>query len=407
MTFLADVTVPLVIGLVVGALLAGLALMTVPGWQNWLRSAHGRTAWFSVLSFVGGAIALGLLEYSLHATPPWWYYIAHHVFALLSSVGLVGLIFELGLRNALLRECTHEMRRLFDTDPHLAQTLSLKKRQELVKGSLTAHLKGPGEAIYWGVVHRYLLEQTFLRTTFDYTVTIDDLRQDISAPTNGEEFTVPQGDYYKRSVRCSFEKEFSPEQKLIGCILAEHDQELVRWFEDRQCLFREVVYLREAHRTQLIQLLSAAAGHQRRLLDAIFNFSVWIDHQCIEIQNLSLHLGGKAAVLELKTPDSLQGRSVLHEIRLETVISKENWKYPVHLVDPSLNPVITFEYLAITISNASVEPFLNTRAPFAPQIQPDDKARRITVRPSAGEGDPWVFPNSGALFTWDCGGTTH
>ena len=212
-----------------------------------------------------------------------------------------------------------------------------------------------------------------------------------------------------------FTRGFLPQQTLLGCVLDEDP--LQGLFDKPTYLFREALHLTDSDKQSLKRLLAGVGGlpapHPTQLytrlggilesvkelftgpppeaspsrvfsdrFGGIFDLRVRIDDQPVSVDSPSLDAAHQSIILPLRLP-GLRERSVLHEIELTTVIAKDR-QYPVHLVDPTLDPTIVFDYRAAKeIESAAVEAFFNRKNPFASKIQ--HYGHRITLR--AGSRD--------------------
>ncbi|MCH7736033.1 MAG: hypothetical protein IH872_01395 [Chloroflexi bacterium] len=83
------------------------------------------------------------------------------------------------------------------------------------------------------------------------------------------------------------------------------------------------------------------------------------------------------------------------------MISKAAEAYPIHLVDPSLDPQFIFCY-PHTLRGGCIEHYLHSQRPFDPQIEQHEGYIEMNVRSTDNDGSPvWVFPDSGVVYTWN------
>jgi len=243
------------------------------------------------------------------------------------------------------------------------------------------------------------MRHALFRQSFLYHAELTELSSDVSVTVGNEQLVFRRNDYYNPTVAFQFDRAFVPSQNLLGCILGEHDKELPAWFNREDCLFREVMYLIPRDLENMIRLLRDKVDGWESLLDRIFKVETSVNGVNMKTKDPILDSSGRWVALELQFPEGLGGMIANHRVRVSGLISKIIGKYPVHLVEPTLNPHITFSYEARGIREVSYEPFLNSEKPFEPDVQRGRHYITVAARSNVGE-DIWVFPNSGVVFTW-------
>ena len=371
-----------------GAFLMWVIFLTRERLRAWIQSLHGRAIFVAALALVISLSGLLVLE-TLHnpASRPWWHHLLLHLFALLGSVGAVGLIFELILKVSLFDEFRTELRSLFHIDQTVAESLSPAIRQQLVLHTLITHLgRKEGEAIYNAVVHRYFSERPFFREGYVYEVTLDDLEDDRALTCDNGSVILSKAQYFELRVTCRFTRAFVSHQRAIGCILSDGD--LMAWFQKRECLFREIIYLDDDDQAQLHALLTRSPDSVGSIAKQLCTLRVLLNYHSIPIRNTFLSPSRTSIEFDLAVPEHSHSSPLVHEIHLSTIISKAVRKYPIHLVDPTLNPKFVISYPARDITRVSQATFMHSQSPFEPNVEADTVERRVIIMALAGEQDP-------------------
>lgn len=93
---------------------------------------------------------------------------------------------------------------------------------------------------------------------------------------------------------------------------------------------------------------------------------------------------------------NLVGNSVTFEYRYSTKIEKTGHVYMQNVIVPTKNVAIEFDYSLVDIGRVNVfDFFVSRRKPSIKMTRSPDDPRSVGL-----ELDDWVFPKSGALFSW-------
>jgi len=338
--------------------------------------------------------------------------LAHHVFAIVSAVGIVGFIYEMFAHRRLAQEILDQMRTLLNEDPTSAQSLSNEARQERVANTLKAHLGARmGAAIYEGLVKRYLVYHTAYREDATYKITLKELQEDITITSGTEHETavmLSKENYFKLFAHYSFIREITDSQRLIACTLSETEgyTALYSLFRQPECLIREVVQLDEHDKQKIDKLFKDfdKPDSTVAVINQLFSFQAFLDGQEVTVKHQLIDAGlqsGCTFSWNMILPSEIAHRkSVKYDIKVRSICAKSFHRFPVLLGEPALNPEIELTYPS-GLKVATV-PFINGDEPFDPRkIMNDPEECKITVAISGiNGGEAWVFPNSGVLFVW-------
>jgi hypothetical protein len=358
----------------------------------------------SILMTLVGLLGLVTLQLIAAQREELWYHFMTHLFSLVGSAGLVGLIFESMFR----KEAIDQFARLFDGDPHFAAALSQDARQRRVRNTLKAQLGSEiGEALYDGVVSRYLVANSPYKKQFVYEAVLADLAADVKLAPN---VILAKSAYYRLTMTERFQRPFrhAPSRMQIGCILTDDFPEVDYWFSKKNCIFRETLVLSGGDRDAVRDLFSKlSAADLLRAVSLILTIEkVSINGTSLEIVSAAMAPSGNSVGIVLKVPRSLTiaaqaGSLAWYEITISGLIAKSARKYPVILAEPTEDPMITLRYPAAGIQRMVAAPFFTGQDPFKPRIAPRDDLRQITVSfPRIQDKHVWVFP-SGTIFLWD------
>ncbi|MCG3145035.1 MAG: hypothetical protein HONDAALG_02576 [Gammaproteobacteria bacterium] len=324
----------------------------------------------------------------------------------LISAGFLGLIFQIFFRRKLAREFEEQIQDLFYSGP-LAKNLKEDARKNLVSGVLTAHLgEEEGEAIFDGIVEGYIVGTSPFRRNFRYDVVISDLKNDIQIKSkNGQEtfVTLDKAAYYGVDVHLRYERQLGNNLTTIGCVLLDDSQELKYWFDKDDCLFRDVVSLNEQDRQIIIDTLTKRSGEIKvdDVLCSIFKLQIKINGTVVESDKISVIRDGKSIEYRLKGIQQIAKKNTAklaeYEIKVISLMSRESRNYPIRLIEPCKNPVVTFSYLAGDISNVKVFEFFSDST----DIDHREDIKRVTIQPRQMMRNKWIFPVSGVTFSWD------
>lgn len=352
-----------------------------------------------LLCFFLGLIGLVVLNYFDSQPRQVWHYFGFELFALLASVGLVGVLFETLLREQLLAA----VRGLFDTDPRLAGSLKDEVRAKLVESSLKGHLgEREGKAIYDNIVRRYLEnKENPFRHNVDYNINIRNLPNAITIGEGDSKMVMDKDRYYHLITRYEFKKAFKwPTHLFVGCIFKDDAEEQNMWFGRQDCLFRNTIPLKiEDSESILGRLENLKPEELLQAISPIFKVKVEINGQIAQIdqQGTKLSSSKKSVEIKLVTPGCAATEEASFSIQVESVIDKAGHRVHVVLPDPSCAPRIVFSWASAT-GIKEVDPilFFTTSEPYLVNIDRDIPDRIAVIVPE----DHWVFPHSGVVFTW-------
>ncbi len=356
----------------------------------------------SLLAALAGVLGLTLVQQGADRMDEVWYHLLTHLFALIGSAGFIGFIFEFLFR----RDAIEQFARLFDGDPRFAAALSQDARRRSVANTLRAQL-GPeiGEALYEGIVSRYLVADSPYKKQFVYEAVLDDLAADVELAPG---IVLSARDYYRLTMTMRFQRPFRyTSTMLIGCILTDDFAELNHWFRQENCIFRDTLVLTASDRQTVKGHWgrTAAADLARAVAPILTLEKLTIDDIPLEIASAAMAPSGNSAGLTLKVPRSLKQSAqdsplAWYEMAVSGLIDKKARKYPVILSEPTEDPVITLRYPAAGIQHVMAAPFFTGQEPFKPTIV--HAKDQVTVSfPRIQEKHAWVFPNSGTIFLWD------
>jgi hypothetical protein len=353
----------------------------------------------SLISMLAGVLGLVLLDDHFKAfEASGWFYLGHHFCALLGSVGLVGLFFETILRGRAREELLTHLRRLFILDREFTKSLNPETRQQFVRDSLKTHLgDDTGEAVYDAVVSRYLERKVVCRRDYGITISLTPLAHDVVLPGG---LTLRADRYFRLVVSLQFTRMYDPVDTFhVGCIWNEDAQELNRWFDKVDCMFREVVLLERDDQNRLCELARRLPDDQTRhtFFNQLFDLEISLDHQKLPPKSIVLDPGGHSADLSFSIPKTIKAGLKRHSVCVQTYIARAAGQYPVVLAEPTQNPQISFRYPAGIEALAS--PYFTSKRLFDPDIS--NRNKEISIRLKLNGDEPgWVCPSSGVIFHW-------
>lgn len=366
---------------------------------------------FSVIARISALLVLiGLLAFFIlsfrHPEPePWWVFLGLHLSAVLASVGLVELLFEVSVKKAFFEEVVATLLDLFSNDIRLAKNLHEETRKTLVGNTLRAQLGAEmGSAVYSGLVERYF-EKTFVRRRFHHQTFFEDLPADLTLGTGADAVVLRANSYFRLSIDFHFRRAFVTANPVFAFSISDDIDELYGLFRTPECLFREQIDLQTADREKLGALMRTQGQDLRQLLAPILDVALELNGHPAHTEAVDTTPSGRSIRFAFKLPTNfVVGEDVDHHITLNTVICKDIRHYTVWLVEPSANPKLDFYHLSDAIAAPKALHFFTTKKPFDTKTQPDPRKRLISVAVdeyAAAADYQWVFPPSSVVFMWD------